>query len=580
LTSESTILSFAAVLLAGVVGGDLALRLRLPKVTGWICGGLALRAVQLPTANLDWNLSRFGPFVDFALGYIAFVVGSALHGASLRNARGRLGLLMLAEVTVTPVIVASSLVWIGGLPLAVAWLLAAIAIAGAPGTSIVVLKEAQARGVFTRTLTGALPLVDLACLLVFSLVSQLLQLEQTDAPALSAAPLLAARGLTIATVIGAVSALLPAMISTRWFSPSSAGPGFAATIMLAWGVSRALGVPAIVACTVAGITLTNLRHQTAREGQAYLAPFADTLFAAFYVLAGMRIDLSLLAGAFGLVVLYVAARVVAKALSSYAAMSVARTIPGARRYLGLALLPHGGVAIGLIVVIQETPALATFSETIATIGLSALALNQVLGPSILRFALQRVGEAGLDRARLLDFLTEQNIVVGCEGANKREVIAPLARRLSSGTQMSAETLTAALVQAEEAESTFLGLGLMVPHTFDPEDGPVRGVLGLSSRGLDLGAPDGQPVHAVLVLLIPASQRHHHLEILAALAMLLTSRPELRERLFHAPTAAHAHKLLNPVDEVGFNYFREPEPGAPPSEPPRAGSPGAAEPSRD
>lgn len=58
-----------------------------------------------------------------------------------------------------------------------------------------------------------------------------------------------------------------------------------------------------------------------------------------------------------------------------------------------------------------------------------------------------------------------------------------------------------------------------------------------------------------MLAIPEDQRHHHLQILAAFAGLIASLPETREHLYQARSAAHAHKLLNPRNEVGFNYSR-------------------------
>ena len=52
--------------------------------------------------------------------------------------------------------------------------------------------------------------------------------------------------------------------------------------------------------------------------------------------------------ALGLVVLYFLARLTAKTFNAYVAMSLAGATKNVRQYLGISLLPHGGVAVGLI----------------------------------------------------------------------------------------------------------------------------------------------------------------------------------------------------------------------------------------
>ena len=172
MTFENSILRFAAVLVAGVLGGELATRFRLPRVTGWISAGIALRLIGLPgLASGDFR-EVFGPFVDFVLGYIAFSVGSALHIARFKNAGKRLALLIASEATITPALVAGGLMLVGDQPAGVSWILGAVAIAAAPGTTMVVVKEARARGVFVKTLIAAVALIDMTavCLITHAVI--------------------------------------------------------------------------------------------------------------------------------------------------------------------------------------------------------------------------------------------------------------------------------------------------------------------------------------------------------------------------------------------------------------------------
>jgi mannitol/fructose-specific phosphotransferase system IIA component (Ntr-type) len=114
-----------------------------------------------------------------------------------------------------------------------------------------------------------------------------------------------------------------------------------------------------------------------------------------------------------------------------------------------------------------------------------------------------------------------------------------------------------MVMEREAEvTTCMGKGLMIPHTILEEGEEVKGVLGISTEGLDLKAPDSRPVHAVLLLATPESERNRHLEVLAAFATAITRDVNLREQLYHARSAAHAYNILHADDTADLNYFLE------------------------
>ena len=100
----------------------------------------------------------------------------------------------------------------------------------------------------------------------------------------------------------------------------------------------------------------------------------------------------------------------------------------------------------------------------------------------------------------------------------------------------------------------LGKGLMIPHAMLDEGQTITGVLGISSAGIDLDAPDDRPVHAVLLLATPQADRKRHLEVLAAFARAITRNTNLREQLYHARSAAHAYDVLHAEDAEEINYF--------------------------
>ena len=73
--------------------------------------------------------------------------------------------------------------------------------------------------------------------------------------------------------------------------------------------------------------------------------------------------------------------------------AVAANVKGPpRRYLGLALLPQAGVAIGLMLVAQQDPHLLAYKSILVDVVLGSVALNELFGPPLAARALRRSGD--------------------------------------------------------------------------------------------------------------------------------------------------------------------------------------------
>lgn len=560
---DDPLFNLAVVLIAGIVGGELFALMRLPKVTGWIATGILLRELNLPGMNTDADpqaLDQFKPFMNFVLGFIAFTVGATLYFTSLRNTGKRIGLLLLGEALITPLIVFTLMFYLGSgisglMTRPVAILLATIAIAGAPGTTALVIQESRARGILTKTLIASIGLIDMIAVGVFVFFSTILAGEDAWLESLRDV----GTQFLITFLIGGACACLALILTRTIVSPAFLGPSIVAVILGSWGAASAFGTSGgILACTFAGIVVTNLRHDTVRSAEAYLNSIGGVLFATFFTLAGMRLDFGLVPKAAGLVALYFVARLIAKSVSAFSAMTLAGAPANVRNYLGISLLPHGGVAVGLILLVQSEKAFANIEGLVTTVGLAALAINQLVGPSATRFALTRAGEVRKDRPRLLDFLQEQRIMVGLTGNSREEVVRNLSHLLYATSDMpvSQDEYVAAVLKRDREETTCLGRGLMIPHAILSEGDQIRGVLGLSDKGLDLGAPDGRKVHAVLLLATPELDRNRHLQVISAFATAITRSVNLSEQLYHARSSAHAYNVLHADDQEDINYFLE------------------------
>ena len=351
------------------------------------------------------------------------------------------------------------------------------------------MQEARARGILTRTLIAAVALIDMIAVGAFALAASYLAINGDGVAAWQTvwATALGAVGreFGLALAVGTVSALMALGLTRTVVGPAFLGPTMVAVILGSWGAAAGVGISGILACTFAGIMVTNVRHDTVRSTQAYLRSIGGVLFAAFYTLAGMNLDFQLVVNAAGLVVLFFLARFVGKYFGAFAAMGAAAVPTRVRNYLGLALVPHGGVAVGLILLVQENPNLQDIADMVTTVGLAALAVNQLVGPSAARFALAQAGEANKALPRLLDFLDEDNISVNISGTSKEQVIRSLASQLyatAAKPLIPQEEFVEKVMQREEETTTCLSEGLMVPHAILDTGEDITGILGISSKG--------------------------------------------------------------------------------------------------
>ena len=108
-------------------------------------------------------------------------------------------------------------------------------------------------------------------------------------------------------------------------------------------------------------------------------------------------------------------------------------------------------------------------------------------------------------------------------------------------------LLAALIQREQQASTGIGKGVAVPHAH--EEGIQRQLLaiGISQAGIDFGAPDGQLVHIIALLVTPLKHQKQHMALLAALSQCL-QQEEVRQRLLQAADAVEVVDIFtgNPL----------------------------------
>jgi PTS system nitrogen regulatory IIA component len=145
--------------------------------------------------------------------------------------------------------------------------------------------------------------------------------------------------------------------------------------------------------------------------------------------------------------------------------------------------------------------------------------------------------------RLAAILPASNVVVSVDATSKKRAFEQAGLLFENRHAVARATVADNLFARERLGSTGLGHGVAIPHgRIKGLKNPLAAVLRLSSP-IPFEAPDDEPVSLLIFLLVPEAATQRHLEILSAIAELLSDR-DLRERLKTEPDAAKVHDLIS------------------------------------
>ena len=161
------------------------------------------------------------------------------------------------------------------------------------------------------------------------------------------------------------------------------------SVLLCTGLALALDVSYLLACVTLGAVVSNLARHHERPFHA-IEEIEWPLLILFFVLAGASLDPGAVLGLGAVGAAYVLLRIVGRVAGGLVG-GVAASAPGpTRTWMGVALLPQAGVALGMALVAADR--LPELRDPLLSLAIATTALFELAGPPITRFALSRSGE--------------------------------------------------------------------------------------------------------------------------------------------------------------------------------------------
>lgn len=384
------LITFGGLFLVGLLADLVGRYTPLPRVTLLLLAGLLMGPSLLdwlPQFTRDW----FPILTNIALAMIGFMLGAKITLSRLNQA-GRQVIALSIGIVVTTVVMVFSVLSLFGVPIEIALLLAGIATATAPAATMDVVNECGAEGKFTDTLLGIVALDDAWGLLVFTLLIAVVQAMSGQGgvgDALATGAWEIGGALLLGVVLGVPMAYLTGRIHPG--EPTQAEA--LGLVLLCAGLAVWAEVSYIFAAIVMGSVVANLGKHHERPFHA-VKGFEWPFLILFFLLAGASLHLEELSQIGFLGAAYIGLRISGRVLGAHLGGWLCGAEAETRRWMGLALLPQAGIAIGMALLASLR--FPEYKDVILPLVLGSSVIFEIFGPVLTRRVLTRMGEVRND----------------------------------------------------------------------------------------------------------------------------------------------------------------------------------------
>ena len=405
------LLAFSIVAVASGQIAGVFRKFKLPLITGFLVIGLVSGPELLGLIRSEAiNDLRF--LNDVALAFIAFAVGSELYLNELRSRMRSIIFMTITQISFTFIIVSLTFFLLSGIipflnemglaaRIAVSLLGGTIAIARSPASAIAIINELRARGPFTQTSIGVTVVKDFGVIVIFAVIFTLSKsmLQQSAFRMIYIVQMLAELAASfgfgflvwwilklILSIKGAVPLKKILLLLTGFLVYLfTRFIGAASNVYL----GMELHVEPLLTCIIGSFLVTNYSVYR-NDFTKLIKELGPYVYIVFFTLAGALISLKVIASLWYITLIVFTARLISLFLAGYTGSWIAGDPPIFRKISWMPYVTQAGVGVGLAAIIAT--AYPTWGTEFATVMISVIILNQIVGPPLFKWALHLAGE--------------------------------------------------------------------------------------------------------------------------------------------------------------------------------------------
>lgn len=389
----TVIISIALMLFSGFSMTRLTKRLRLPNVTAYIVVGILIGpfCLNLVPATVIDGMDFLS---DIALAFIAFSTGEFFKLSTLKKNGMKVVIITVLEACLATVVVFIVTYCILGVDLGFSIVLAALASATAPASTVMTIRQTGAHGYFVDTLLQVVALDDVVGLIEYSVAISLALSVSLGSASVGATGILKPIGINLGVLLlGGLFGLFLKLLMPKKRSNDNRLIISVSLIFAFCGICALLDVSPLLGCMSMGTVYINITNDEKLFKQ--LNYFTPPILLLFFVRSGLSFRLDALVNNSTAVgntpllvigVVYFVVRIVGKYAGAFLGCLITGKPKEVRNYLGLALIPQAGVAIGLAALGARTLGGET-GVALETVILSSSVLYELVGPACAKLSL-------------------------------------------------------------------------------------------------------------------------------------------------------------------------------------------------
>ena len=392
----SIIISIALMLFLGFAMTRLTKLAKLPNVTAYILTGILIGpyCLNLIPQNI---ISGMDFLSDIALAFIAFSTGEFFRFSVLKQNGSKVIVITVLEAILASVFVFLMTYFVLRLTLAFSIVLAALASATAPASTVMTIRQTGARGDFVDTLLQVVALDDVVGLVAYSIAISVATASLRGS-AVNVVSILRPIGINLAVLaLGCVFGVLMKLLMPQRRTTDNRLIISIALLFAFCGICALLDISPLLGCMSMGTVYINISDDSKLFKQVNY--FSPPILLMFFVRSGLNFRLDALTAGSASVgtvpllavgVLYFLVRIVGKYAGAFLGCLLVHKKPKVRNFLGLALIPQAGVAIGLAALGARTLGGET-GQALNTIILASSVLYELIGPACAKLSLYLSG---------------------------------------------------------------------------------------------------------------------------------------------------------------------------------------------
>jgi len=399
-----TLFYLGLIFVLGALVEWLSPKLHIPRVVGYLVLGLIIGPEILGLIPREFVNNSY-IITDLALSIIAVLVGARLKTSALKGSAKEVVYITLFQSMVTFAVVASGFILIGNLLdlpsghiVFISLLLGGIATATAPATPLALVHELRAKGNFTSTLLAVVAGDDAVALIMFTLAlsigASLSVGEVFEWQYLIHAFVVVLFTILLGVVAGVTNTMIEKIFTHHKGMETISTLGL---IFILYSISEHWKLEPLLSAMVMGVVMVNTSPNFDLVEKEIDGHLMELIFMLFFIMSAMHLQVSALFTLPFVIELYVLLRFFGKVMGSYIGAVAAGSSTIVKKYMGIALVPQAGVAIGLALSIQTLDGVESVAPIILNIVIATTFIHELIGPFMTEYAIKKSGEHDKNR---------------------------------------------------------------------------------------------------------------------------------------------------------------------------------------